>query len=813
MSKIFHRAALLVFLCCFSQVAWSGTEGSITGTVFDNQGVAVSGATVQVLVSGGKQGAQEIAKTTSSATGEYQFFPLTFGDYEVSAQLQGFAPYSAPVHVTSGAATQVDIHLELQTTSKEMVLEVKAKKHLIQHSASVSNTEIGKDQIATLPEGGEISLPKLLSSTTPGAVQGPFGQTFFRGNHANIQYQIDGVQLPDSPSNTFGQAFSPRNIDHMEVITGGIPAEYGERLAAVVNIVTKSGTEKTEGEAEVNYGSYNTVSPHLLLGGSNDSGKFHYFLSGNYNRTDRGLDTPEPESIDNQKQGGTDAVHDQASGNNEFLKMDWLADNSNKFSFVLFNSESSFQIPNYPSKFQPTDPLFQPGFVNQFGNAASYNFTPSVTNDTQFEANMYAQAVWKHTFSERSFLQLAPYWKYSAIAVNNDPGNDLATSPSGGLAQYFPNDSSGNPTSSPSSFAESKHVHNVGLKGDYTLRPDDQNLLKTGFQLQASRAVGSISVQTDLATPAVTDSSPDNGFFESVYLQDDYTISKPLILNAGIRYDATQFAFGGVNPKDSSIQPRIGLNYLVSDTTKLHVFYGKLFQPAPVENLRDTFVNTGGTLAPYDIKAEKDDYWETGVAQQLGGQQVALLNVYYKNATNMLDDAQLLNTSIAQPYNFAKGYAYGVELSLKGQITSDWSDYANYSYEIAKGQSISGGIFAFPAGTTFDPGYQFLDHVQVHTANTGVTYVKNHFWWTTQGLFGSGLRTGDGNSKSLPSHFSADTTVGYEFHGNSWLSKFKLSGDVLNVLDNRYPITVANGFNGSHYAAGREIFLRLSKEL
>ena len=191
--------------------------------------------------------------------------------------------------------------------------------------------------------------------------------------------------------------------------------------------------------------------------------------------------------------------------------------------------------------------------------------------------------------------------------MNNDPTNDLATSATGGLGGYFPLDSDGNPTSSPSSFAESKHVHNVGIKGDYTLRPDDKNLIKTGFQVQASRAVGSISVLTDLATPAVTDGNPDNGFFESVYVQDDYTIAKPLILNAGIRYDATQFAFGGVNPKDSSIQPRIGLNYLLRDTTKLHVFYGKLFQPAPVENLRDTFVNTGsGTLAPYDIKAEKE---------------------------------------------------------------------------------------------------------------------------------------------------------------------------------------------------------------
>jgi hypothetical protein len=94
-----------------------------------------------------------------------------------------------------------------------------------------------------------------------------------------------------------------------------------------------------------------------------------------------------------------------------------------------------------------------------------------------------------------------------------------------------------------------------------------------------------------------------------------------------------------------------------------------------------------------------------------------------------------------------------------------------------------------------------------------VTYARSDYWWTGQVLYGSGLRTGEFNSVSLPAHFSLDTTVGYEFRGESWWSQFKLSADLLNILDNRYPITIANGFNGSHYAAGRQFFVRLSKNL
>jgi outer membrane cobalamin receptor len=816
--KTFISVVVAAFIALSTaSIVHAGTEGSVSGNITDNQGVAISNAAVQLRTQEGKV----VKETVSSATGEYQFFPVQFGDYQITAQVSGFEPYRSVVHVNSGANTQANLQLLPPLSGKEMVLEVKAKRHLVQNSASTSQTEITHDTIKELPQGETISLPKLITTTTPGTVEGPFGQTFIRGNHANIQYQIDGVQLPDSPSNTFGEAFSPRNIDHMEVITGGVPAEFGERLAAVVNIQTRSGPEKPGGELQLNYGTYNTVAPYITYGGSNESGTVHYFLSGAFNSTDRGLDTPQPSAPDNQSQsqGGKDAVHDYAWGHNEFAKVDWLADNDNKVSFIFFNSMNHYEIPNYPSSFTPNLAFFQPGFPDQFGNggdpnATTFNYVPSNTNDTQYEINSYLQVVWKHTFSERSFLQLAPYYKYSLVNADNDPVNDLATSPSGATPITG---------SSPSSFYENRHVNNFGLKGDYSLRPNDNNLVKTGFQFQASRSDGVITIQTDLATPPVADSNPDTGYFESAYLQDDLTIIKPLILNVGVRFDATQFSFADENPTDSALQPRIGLTWLPFENTKLHVFYGRLFQPAPVENLRDTFVSTAsgglsgtacpaGQLCPYDIKAEQDNYYEAGVAQQID-QQVVSANVYYKSAIHMLDDAQLLNTSIAQPYNFDDGYAYGLELSLKGKIIEDLSDYFNYTYEVARGRGVSGGIFAFPAGQAPGNDYQYLDHVQLSTANAGLTYSHDHYWGTVQGLFGSGLRTGSNNSLSLPSHFAMNLSGGYDFHGDTWWTKVKVSGDVLNLFDNVYPITIANGYNGSHYAAGREFFIRLTKEL
>lgn len=806
------RVTLASFLIYPSYPSYADTEGSLSGSLTHPDGTAAEGVELVLKSERGSSQQMPERKTKTDKAGHYSFFAIPLGTYELSGQeSESFAPVQKTVDISSGG-NALNLELELTSSvpakeskeskeSKEMLLEVRARKRAL-HTNAVSSSELRREEIEKLPQGMEISLPKLIATTTPGAIQGPFGQIYFRGNHANIQYQIDGVQLPDSPSNTFGQSISPRNIDRMEVITGGIPAEYGQRLSAVLNIVTKRGPEKPGGEVELNYGSYNAFTPHLLLGGSNEAGNLHYFLSANYNQTDRGLDTPQPVSETDQTQGGTESIHNKASGNSEFAKVDWQASNQDKVSFILSHSQGNFQIPTYPSSFLPTSNFFKTGFKDSFQNqnltAPTYNYVPTDTDNSQAETNAYGQVVWRHTFSDRMRFQLAPYYRYSLIAVKNDPVNDLAAKSLIAGA-------------TPSSFAQNRHVNNLGLKADFHFRPSDAHLMKVGFQLQASRSDGWLSIQSDPAVAPFSDSSPTNGYFQSVYFQDDFTLSKSLILNAGLRFDAAQFSFGsGIATADQLLQPRIGLNYLISDKTKIHGFYGKLFQPAAVESLRYQYdAGNVSALVPHDLKAEKDDFFEVGISHEVLPKQVALLNAYYKIGKDILDDHQLLNTSIAQPYNFASGYAYGVEFSLKGQITEDWSEYLNYSYGMAQGLESSGGI-GIASGST---EYQVLDHVQMHTANAGLTYAKNSYWWTLQAMLGSGLRTGPNNSIGLPFHFSMDTTVGYLFKKDmGLLSELKVSADILNIFNNVYPITIANGFNGSHYAAGRQFFVRVSKK-
>ena len=69
-----------------------------------------------------------------------------------------------------------------------------------------------------------------------------------------------------------------------------------------------------------------------------------------------------------------------------------------------------------------------------------------------------------------------------------------------------------------------------------------------------------------------------------------------------------------------------------------------------------------------------------------------------------------------------------------------------------------------------------------------MSYRTKAFWWSGQGIFGSGLRTGPQNSTTVPSHLSFDTTVAMSFWETKWWSNVKLSLDIINIFDNHYAV-------------------------
>ena len=134
--------------------------------------------------------------------------------------------------------------------SIEKTLVVGAVKKLDQArnglSPDTGSTTYRFDQkdISALPLGDSTPLNQVILRA-PGVAQDSFGQVFVRGDHANLQYRINGVIIPEAITG-FGQTLDTRFANEINVLMGALPAQYGYRTAGVIDITTK-GTEFRNG--------------------------------------------------------------------------------------------------------------------------------------------------------------------------------------------------------------------------------------------------------------------------------------------------------------------------------------------------------------------------------------------------------------------------------------------------------------------------------------------------------------------------------------------------------------------------------------
>ncbi len=93
--------------------------------------------------------------------------------------------------------------------------------------------------IVDMAQGDDASFNQVILRA-PGVAEDSLGQLHVRGEHANLQYRINDVVLPEGITG-FGQELDPRFVQSMQMITGSLPAEYGFRTAGIIDIQTKGG--------------------------------------------------------------------------------------------------------------------------------------------------------------------------------------------------------------------------------------------------------------------------------------------------------------------------------------------------------------------------------------------------------------------------------------------------------------------------------------------------------------------------------------------------------------------------------------------
>src|SRR5580698_9345294 len=152
-----------------------------------------------------------------------------------------FAAIVAPAIVAPAIGTPArgqsaaDAPLDIEVVAKRL----DAERQQIQPSLGATSYNFSPEALRNVPQGENAPLNQVLLQA-PGVAQDSFGQIHLRGEHANVQYRVNGVELPEGLS-VFGQALESRFANSISLITGALPAQYGFQTAGVLDIQTKTG--------------------------------------------------------------------------------------------------------------------------------------------------------------------------------------------------------------------------------------------------------------------------------------------------------------------------------------------------------------------------------------------------------------------------------------------------------------------------------------------------------------------------------------------------------------------------------------------
>ncbi len=758
------------------------TTYRITGVVKDALGRPLKQAALSLQASNGRV----VARASSNDEGEFSFEVKARGAYAVVAEKEGFKTATAIAAVSAKGAAPLVVAMEAE---KEVSLKVAATRlNKARNSLSPvtggSKYTFSEQAIQQLPQGANTPLNQVILQA-PGVAQDSYGQLHVRGDHANLQYRINGIQLPEGITG-FGQVLSPRFANSISLLTGVLPAEFGLRTAGVIDIKTKDGLLDNLADVDFYGGQRGTTQPSFEYGGS--KGNFSYFVTGQYLGTDRGVEPPTP---------GPTAIHDTSNQGAGFGYFSYFLNSTTRLSLITGTAINHFQIPANPN--QP-----------QVYALAGVPVYPSAkVRENQFEQNYFNVLALQGTVGDNFDYQVAPFSRYSEVTFNPDRTGDLIYN--GASSLVFRSDW-GN-----------------GIQLDTAYHGIANHTFRLGGYFDAERAEIDNHESTFPADPITgKQSSPiPISFVEdialqtwiySVYVQDEWKLAEQLTFNYGVRFDL----YDGLVRADQA-SPRVALVYTPFKGTTLHAGYARQMTPPPTELVTvSTIANSKNTTgAPASSgngtpTVERDHLFDVGATQEvIPGLNVGI-DSYYKKAVDLIDEGQFGPALIYETFNYAKGRVWGVEFT--GSYTHEnIYAYNNFAYSVAQGTQVESGQFNFAPDELkyISSHYIFLDHDQTFTNSAGVVYNWRGFAFSIDGIYGSGLRSGFANTGNLPYYIQVDGGVSRRvtLPENRGVLEFRTA--LVNMNDRTYQIRSGTGIGifAAQYGPRRALYGGIKWEL
>ena len=686
---------LLLFITSASAAITRRANSDITGTVSDSaSGQPLPSSEVSVL-----RGTEVVFNATTDAFGRYTAHNISPGTYTVTARFLGFRPVSKQVVVgdTSGdmrvdfALTPVAISLEGVTINASVPLAVDTRtgdqrfKQDAYHGAPTNTTS------------------QILQQSIAGAARAPTGEVHIRGQHAEYTYYIDGVPVPAGISGSINELFEPSVVNQIEFTTGGWDAEYGNKNSAIVNITTRIPAGGLHYQLSGFAGNFGVLGQGVSA--STNAGKLGYFFSGSHQTTDMRREPVILDPATNDVQN----FHNHGEDWYGFGKIQFTPSLSDVVNLEGNLSQTKFQVP-----FDTT------------GNVQ--------LDDNQRDINSFVNLGWRHQFAGPEYSEggantgAAPelffglFYRHGGLnytpGANDDP-----------QFVFFPD-----PT--PYNIKENRNFDALGLKADYSIHPGRELEFKFGTLTQFTRGHEDFTTADASGNPGPASNSGLKGWDAGGYAQVAYSPVEEFEIRTGVRYDAHNAPFAGTR---SQWSPRIRLNFFPNSANTLYLYYGRLFLPTNVEDLRAiTSVAQGGVTAEPTIP-ERDNFYEAGYIHRFPFGLVSKFSGYYKQSSPGIDDATVPGSAIVTSVNLAQAKITGIEMVQEIRPPGPFSAYLNVALNHAYGHGpITGGFFPADA----PQGFFDLDHDQRLSVLGSATYSFRQSYASLTGVYGSGLTNG-----------------------------------------------------------------------
>jgi hypothetical protein len=685
--------AFLILVSVFSSAsvgarAQSLSAGTVSGVVADPNGAVVPNASVTIANS--VTGYTRTVNTDKD--GGFRFDNVPLNNYQLSVSAYGFAADRESVVVRTSVPITLKIALVVSSATATVTITSNAGETL--ENVSTAHTDVDQSLITRLPVRSPGSgLSDVVTLAAPGVVADSNGFFHPQGDHAQTSYSIDNQSISDQQSKMFSTQLPPDAVQSLEVITGATPAEYGDKTSLVVNVITKSGLNqrKPTGSFSTTYGTFGTISQNASVGyGSNKLGNFITF---NFERSGRFLDTPE-----------FTALHDRGTSGNIFDRVDYSPNSKDTFHLNLFLARNSFQTPN------------------QFDQQALGQ------DQRQLVHSLNIAPGYVHIFSATTVLSINPYYRLDNVKYLASP----------------------NPLSDQTiTFGESRRLNNVGVKADLSYVKGKHN---AKFGVQISHTFLTEGFQFGITDPDFNDpASPDflPGLLpfdltrggkpfafrghtdikqEALYAQDSLTLGQAT-LSMGVRFDN----YNGIT-KGRLVQPRLGISYLVKRTgTVLRGSFTRNFETPYNENLILSSATGAGGLANGVLGDTSNlpllpgirTQYNAGFQQALGKRIIIDGDYFNKRTNNAYDFNVLFNTSVTFPISWQMSKLDGVALRV------NLTNYKGLSAFMVAGHTRarffppeSGGLFF---NSDLPSGVFRIDHDQNLEQTTQVQYQFQHW--------------------------------------------------------------------------------------